>query len=193
MKTLLIDYENISVTQDDLDHLFRRYRGVIIHVCAGPFCSEKKLENLVSPDGKSLVLHRISTRGDNALDSYIGYLLGKLIALYGRDLTPYVLSKDKGFQVLSENIKGIDGTSIKVLTEVRSCAKYSEEDEYSRLKEMLLDRPIRLRPSKVKSMRNWISSSTRDVFSLNLHGEIFKKLLNDSVFSIDNSSISYPE
>ena len=193
MKTLLIDYENISVTQDDLDHLFRRYQGVIIHVCAGLFCSEKKLRNLVSPDGKSLVLHRISTKGDNALDGYIGYLSGKLIALYDRDLTLYILSKDKGFQVLSENIKGIDGTSIKVLTEVRSCAEYSEEDEYSRLKEMLLDRPIRLRPAKIRSMRNWISSSTRNIFSINLHDEIFEKLLNDGVFLIDNSSISYPE
>ncbi len=103
MKHILIDYENIHPTAEQLNDLDKS-------CCIWLFLGANQQKNL-SVDLTEALLHfdkvkliRIEKMGKNALDFYLAYYLGQITAIDDK-ATICILSKDSGYDVLVEHLQ----------------------------------------------------------------------------------------
>ncbi|ULQ59443.1 PIN domain-containing protein [Brucepastera parasyntrophica] len=188
-KYILVDYENVQDVQTDV---INDTVKMIIIVGENQNKVPLSLIQQTQPYGNSIEWVRVSGKGRNALDFFIAYFLGTLIALE-KDREYIIYSKDTGYDPLIAYLKSQNHAVKRIVSfQELEGQKYLKLDEATiqKITENLAKVSAGRRPKKKKSLAGYIKSmlglkADSEAEEI-LEGMFIKKLIYE-----ENGSIKY--
>ncbi len=189
-KFLLVDFENVR--QVDLTQLDDSFQ-VIIFVGASQKSIPMDLVASAQKLGTRAKWQQLDTNGNNALDFFIAYQIGRIMEQDSRHEC-IVLSKDKGFDPLLRHLSksGLKCKRINSLMEIAPKASIQSEDaNYKRVVEVLCKLEKSNRPRKRATLSRHISSIFQKKLAQPEIDRIIDILLANKMISEVNNAITY--
>jgi hypothetical protein len=188
-RLLLVDYENVQ--QVDFGRLDEGFQ-VMVFVGASQKSVPIDVVACTQKLGNRVEWHRVDGNGNNALDFYIAFQLGRVIETMS-DLHCIVLSKDKGFDPLLRHLNkcGLKCRRINSLLELDPKSASTEEPSYKRVFELLGKTDKKSRPRKRTTLSQHISAMFQKKISQSDVDRIINILFANKMISEDNNVITY--
>lgn len=191
-KLLLVDFENVQ--QVDLGRLDKDFR-VIIFVGASQKSIPIELVMSAQALGSRIEWLRIDASGNNALDFFIAFHLGRLFESATRP-SCIILSKDKGYDPLLRHLNklGLKCRRINSLIELNPANATQEiapDSNYSRVLELLGKSEKKARPRKRTTLASHISAQFQKKLGDSEISRVIDMLFASKKVSEENGIITY--
>jgi len=188
-KLLLVDFENVQ--QVDLSRLGDNFHVVIF---VGSNQKNVPIDLVANAQrlGKRVEWQRVEGNGNNALDFFIAFQLGRVIEK-SPSLHCIVLSKDKGFDPLLQKIKknGLKCKRINSLLELEPKTSTTDEPNYKRVFALLSKSEKKSRPRKRSTLFKHISAMFQNNIAQSDIDRIINILFANKMISETNNTITY--
>jgi len=188
-KLLLVDFENVQ--QVDLSRLGDNFHVVIF---VGSAQKNVPIDLVASAQklGDRVEWQRVEGNGNNALDFYIAFHLGRVIEK-SPSFHCIVLSKDKGFDPLLRHLNknGLKCKRINSMLELEPKTATTEEPNYKRVLELLSKSEKKLRPRKRTTLSQHISAMFQKNIAQSDVDRIIDILFANKMISETNNTITY--
>ena len=188
-KLLLVDFENVQ--QVDLSRLGDNFHVVIF---VGSSQKNVPIDLVASAQklGDRVEWQRVEGNGNNALDFYIAFHLGRVIEKLP-SFHCIVLSKDKGFDPLLRHLNknGLKCKRINSMLELEPKTATTEEPNYKRVLELLSKSEKKLRPRKRTTLSQHISAMFQKNIAQSDVDRIIDILFANKMISETNNTITY--
>jgi hypothetical protein len=186
---LYIDYENVQDVKVDV---IKKTIKVTIIVGKDQTKVPMDLVQKTQPFGNAVEWIRVDGKGQNALDFFIAFFLGRDAAA-DREKTFIIYSKDTGYDPLINHLKksGIKAKRIVSFQELcQNKAIKIDEVGLKKAKESLIKKPGNQRPKKRSSLAGFISDQLRDTPKQDINNIIEDLFIKKIVYE-ENGILKY--
>jgi hypothetical protein len=186
---IYIDYENVQDVKVDV---IKKTSKIMIILGENQTKVPIDLVKKTQPFGDAVEWIQVSGKGQNALDFFIAFFLGRDVA-EDREKTFIIYSKDTGYDPLINHLKksGIKARRIVSFQELcQNKVIKMDEARINKVKEILAKTPANNRPKKRKSLTEFIISRLNGTQNQDINNIIEDLFIKKTVYE-ENGIIKY--